>query len=102
MTTKKLILVVDDERDLADLLVYNLKRAGYDTAVAYTGRQALDAVAARKPDLILLDVMLPELAGHRSRGAGAFEPQHRGDPHRHAHRQGRRDRSDRGPDCRRR
>ena len=63
MTTAKHILVVDDERDLAELLVYNLKRAGYGVAAAFNGRAALESITNRIPDLILLDVMLPELSG---------------------------------------
>ncbi len=63
MSTRKTILVVDDERDIAELLTYNLKRAGFDVIVASSGRQALAAVEARVPDLIVLDVMLPELSG---------------------------------------
>lgn len=59
----KQVLVVDDERDLADLLVFNLNRAGYGTSVAHDGRTALLRVAESKPDLIILDVMLPELTG---------------------------------------
>ncbi len=57
------ILVVEDEKDLAELLAYNLRREGYVVAVVHSGRQALDAVAANLPDLLLLDVMLPELSG---------------------------------------
>lgn len=63
MGLQKHVLVVDDEKDLCELLVYNLTKAGYETSVANNGRQALDAVAKRTPDLILLDVMLPELSG---------------------------------------
>jgi len=63
MALQKHILVVDDERDLVELLVYNLKRAGYEASTAFTGRQALDRVSERAPDLIILDVMLPELSG---------------------------------------
>lgn len=63
MALSKHILVVDDERDLAELLVYNLKRSGYEVSTAFTGRQALDLLTSRTPDLILLDVMLPELSG---------------------------------------
>lgn len=63
MSTRKTILVVDDERDIAELLTYNLKRAGFDVVVASSGRQALAAVETRVPDLIVLDVMLPELSG---------------------------------------
>lgn len=63
MADRPHILIVEDERDLADLLAYNLKRAGYSTAMASGGRAALDAVAKHAPDLILLDVMIPELPG---------------------------------------
>lgn len=63
MTGHKHILVVEDERDLADLLVYNLGKSGYRTSVASNGRQALELVLAQRPDLILLDLMLPELSG---------------------------------------
>ncbi|MFA6043660.1 MAG: response regulator transcription factor [Phycisphaerales bacterium] len=63
MTDRRNILVVEDERDLAELLLYNLNRAGYAVTVASTGRQGLEAVSVRTPDLILLDIMLPELSG---------------------------------------
>ena len=63
MALAPFILIVDDERDLVELVGYNLRKAGYDIAVAFSGRQALDSVARRAPDLILLDVMLPELSG---------------------------------------
>lgn len=57
------ILVVDDEQDLADLVCVNLELAGYRTTRAHNGVEALDAVAAEPPDLVLLDVMMPELDG---------------------------------------
>src|SRR5437762_12429797 len=63
MTEARHVLVVEDEKDLADLLVYNLRKAGYQVASAVTGLRALKAVADRRPDLILLDIMLPELSG---------------------------------------
>jgi two-component system phosphate regulon response regulator PhoB len=63
MALAPFILIVDDERDLVELVGYNLRKAGFDIAVAFTGRQALESVARRAPDLILLDVMLPELSG---------------------------------------
>jgi two-component system phosphate regulon response regulator PhoB len=63
MAIAKHILVVDDERDLVELLLYNLKRAGFEVSTAFNGRQALDCIFNRVPDLILLDVMLPELSG---------------------------------------
>ena len=63
MSTRKTILVVDDERDITELLAYNLRRAGFDVVIALSGRQALAAVELRIPDLVILDVMLPELSG---------------------------------------
>ncbi len=58
-----LILIVDDERDLLDLLAYNLERAGYRVCRAATGREALAEVERHRPDLVVLDVMLPDLEG---------------------------------------
>ncbi len=63
MVESRYVLVVDDEKDLADLLGYNLRKAGYEVATAATGLRALQAVADRRPDLIILDLMLPELTG---------------------------------------
>ena len=63
MADRKHILVVDDEKDLTEVVVYNLQRAGYQTSVAQTGRQALDLIAAEPPDLVVLDLMLPEIPG---------------------------------------
>lgn len=59
---KKTILIVDDEEDIIQLLDYNLKREGYDTLVAYTGKEALE-FAKLNPDLILLDIMIPDIDG---------------------------------------
>lgn len=59
---KKRILVVDDEKDIVDLLRYNLAREGYDVLEAFNGKEALEKAAAR-PDLILLDVMMPVIDG---------------------------------------
>lgn len=57
------ILCVDDERDVTDLLRFLFTRAGCDIAAAADGRAALAAVQARRPDLVLLDLMLPDLDG---------------------------------------
>lgn len=57
------ILVVDDEEDLLDLLTYNLETSGYEVERATTGRAALDLAQRRKLDLVVLDVMLPDLQG---------------------------------------
>lgn len=58
-----LVLIVEDEAPLQELLAYNLKRADFDVEQAFDGDQALDLVAERLPDLILLDWMLPHMSG---------------------------------------
>src|SRR5437868_7014298 len=60
---KAKILVVDDEPDVVQLIEYNLKAAGYDVAAAADGREALTKARASQPDLIILDLMLPEVEG---------------------------------------
>ncbi|MDY3619308.1 response regulator [Agathobaculum sp.] len=60
---EKTILVVEDEKAIADILVFNLKREGYDTLVAYDGADGLQLALSEAPDLILLDVMLPKMDG---------------------------------------
>jgi two-component system phosphate regulon response regulator PhoB len=57
------VLIVDDERDLAELIDFNLKAAGFSTQVAATGAAALTAARQQRPDLILLDLMLPDMPG---------------------------------------
>ncbi|OMP66415.1 response regulator YycF [Domibacillus epiphyticus] len=56
---QKKILVVDDERPIADILQFNLKKEGYDVQCAYDGDQAVEMVEEMQPDLVLLDIMLP-------------------------------------------
>lgn len=56
------VLVVDDERDIVDLIRYNLQKEGYEVIAAYNGAEALTA-ASSLPELILLDVMMPVLDG---------------------------------------
>jgi two-component system, OmpR family, alkaline phosphatase synthesis response regulator PhoP len=60
---RPLILSVDDEQDVTDLVQFNLTRAGYEVITASTGREALACVSLRRPDLILLDLMLPDIDG---------------------------------------
>ncbi|MGF7235358.1 MAG: response regulator transcription factor [Frankia sp.] len=68
------ILIVDDEEAITDLVTMALRYEGFETATAFTGQQALDAVATSQPDLVVLDVMLPDIDGFtvcerlRSRG----------------------------------
>lgn len=57
------ILVVDDEHNIVDILRVNLEREGYTVVAAYDGLQALDMAETQKPDLVLLDCMLPKLDG---------------------------------------
>ena len=57
------ILIVDDEKNIVDILKFNLRREGFDTVEAYDGNEALERYAAEKPALILLDVMLPGVDG---------------------------------------
>jgi two-component system, OmpR family, alkaline phosphatase synthesis response regulator PhoP len=57
------ILVVDDEQDIVEFINYNLKQAGYETATANNGDEAIRKAEAFKPDLILLDIMMPEKDG---------------------------------------
>ena len=57
------ILSVDDERDVTDLVSFHLARAGYQVTTAASGREALEAVQLTRPDLIILDLMLPDIDG---------------------------------------
>jgi two-component system phosphate regulon response regulator PhoB len=57
------ILVVDDEPDLLELVRVNLDQAGYEVRTAASGREALDQLRASPPDLVVLDLMLPDLSG---------------------------------------
>ena len=57
------ILIVDDDENICELLNLYLKKDGFDTSTAYNGRQAVELAEKYNPDLILLDIMLPELDG---------------------------------------
>jgi diguanylate cyclase (GGDEF)-like protein len=58
-----LILVVDDDADIARFIEMNLRFEGFDVMVAYDGAEALAAIERRRPDLVLLDVMMPRIDG---------------------------------------
>lgn len=60
---KKTILIVDDEKPIVDILVYNLQKEGYNTLEANDGLTAVDIALNQRPDLILLDIMLPKMDG---------------------------------------
>ena len=57
------VLIVDDDLDIQRLVSYNLTQAGFEVATAETGRKALDSVQKHPPDLIILDLMLPDVDG---------------------------------------
>ena len=59
----KKILIVDDEKPIVDVLKFNLEKDGYETVEAYDGEQAVEMALDAKPDLIILDVMLPKMDG---------------------------------------
>jgi len=57
------ILIVEDDKGISDFVIPELEHEGYTTCLAVTGREALEKFESEKPDLILLDIMLPELNG---------------------------------------
>ncbi|WP_137596751.1 response regulator YycF [Paucilactobacillus kaifaensis] len=59
----KKVLVVDDEKPISDIIKFNLSKEGYEVVVAYDGEEALEKVEDEKPDLIILDLMLPKVDG---------------------------------------
>src|SRR5262245_5105885 len=61
--SRKKILVVDDERDLVDILAFNLRREQYDVLTAFDGEKALEIARRDAPDLVILDLMLPGMGG---------------------------------------
>jgi phosphate regulon transcriptional regulator PhoB len=60
---KKKILVADDEKDIVELIAYNLEQEGFTVSKAFDGRKAWEMVQADKPDLVILDLMMPAMPG---------------------------------------
>ncbi len=60
---KEKIMIIDDEQPIAEILQYNLEQEGFRVLVAYDGESAIRLAFAEKPDLILLDIMLPRIDG---------------------------------------
>ncbi|NNE56432.1 MAG: response regulator, partial [Flavobacteriales bacterium] len=60
---KSTILLVDDEQDILDIVSYNLEKEGYTVHTANNGVEAIDLASKLLPELILLDVMMPEMDG---------------------------------------
>lgn len=65
MATRRKILVADDDPSIREILAIQLTRLGYEVHVAADGRETLEAYAAEKPDLVILDVLMPLLDGLR-------------------------------------
>ena len=63
MAEEKTVLIVEDEKNIVDILRFNLERKGYRTLEAYDGEEGLRMARTEKPDLILLDIMLPKMIG---------------------------------------
>ncbi|MEX0780832.1 MAG: response regulator [Balneolales bacterium] len=61
---KQTILIVDDEHDLLDLIEYNVRQSGFNALRADNGKEGIDLARKHQPDLILLDIMMPEMDGH--------------------------------------
>ena len=57
------ILIVDDEPDILDFLSYNLRREGFEVITAASGKEALETALKTRPNLIILDIMMPEMDG---------------------------------------
>lgn len=60
---KNRVLAVDDEEDIVELVRYNLEREGFETLSAFSGKEALEVISKKRPDLIVLDLMLPDVDG---------------------------------------
>ena len=63
MDQKKTVLIVEDEKNIVDIIRFNLQREGYNTLEAYDGEAGLAAAEQNNPDLVLLDVMMPKMSG---------------------------------------
>lgn len=63
MMSRAKVLIVEDEKDIAELMQFHLMREGYQPKIASSGRLALETAEQMKPDLVVLDIMLPDLDG---------------------------------------
>ena len=63
MDAKKTVLIVEDEKNIVDIVRFNLQKEGYETLEAYDGEAGLALAREKKPDMLLLDVMMPKMMG---------------------------------------
>ena len=80
MAEKKKILLVDDDPDFVQAVQVIVESGGYEVRVAYDGEEGLEAVAEEKPDLIVLDVMMPVMNGHEACAKLKGDPETAGIP----------------------
>lgn len=73
---KKRILIVDDEEDIVDVVKTRLESVGYEIDCAYDGKEGFDKVKAHKPDLVILDIMMPGLNGSTLCGMLKFDEEY--------------------------
>jgi two-component system alkaline phosphatase synthesis response regulator PhoP len=66
MSMSKKVLVVDDDPDFVDAVKAVIEKGGYHVDIAYDGKEALEQVAKSKPDVIILDIMMPVMNGHEA------------------------------------
>lgn len=66
MSEKKKVLLVDDDPDFVEAVKVIVENGGYEVRVAYDGQEGLEAVAEERPDIIVLDVMMPVMNGHEA------------------------------------
>lgn len=64
MMVQKTILIVDDEKDLVDLMAVMLETQGFVVMKAFSGEEAITKLEEQKPDIILLDIMMPQMSGY--------------------------------------
>lgn len=74
---KNRILLIEDEKDMMEMLTFRLEAAGFEVIQAYDGQEGLDKAYAHNPDLILLDLMLPKIDGYKVCRALKSDEKHR-------------------------
>jgi two-component system alkaline phosphatase synthesis response regulator PhoP len=80
MSEKKNVLLVDDDPDFVEAVKVIVESGGYNVRVAFDGKEGLDAVKEEKPDIIVLDVMMPVMDGHATCAALKKDPETRDIP----------------------